>query len=111
VHAQHLVRRNVLGDADDGADSGVDGLVDRVRREACRDEDQRRVRAGLLYGVGDGVEDGNSLDVLACLARRDAGDDSRPVVAVAQAVEAALASCETLDDETRVVVDDDRHYF
>ena len=36
VGAQHLVRRHVLGDADDGADARVDGLVDRVGREARR---------------------------------------------------------------------------
>ena len=32
VDTQHLVRGDVLGDADDRADPGVDGLVDRVRR-------------------------------------------------------------------------------
>jgi hypothetical protein len=44
-NAQHFVRRIVLGDADHGADAGVDGLVDRVGREPRRDEDERRVRA------------------------------------------------------------------
>ena len=43
-------------------------------------------------GVGDGVEDRDALDVLAALAGRDAGDDVRAVVAVAQAVEASLAA-------------------
>ena len=90
-------------------DARVDRLVDRVGGEARRDEDQRRVRAGLVDGVGDGVEDGDALDVLAALARRDAGDEVRAVRAVAQAVEAALAAGQALDDEARVVVDDDRH--
>ena len=45
------------------------------------------------------------------LPGRHAGDEVRPVRAVAQAVEAALAAGQTLDDEPRVVVDDDRHYF
>ena len=42
---QRVVRRDVLGDADDGADPGVGRLVDRVGGEARRDEDERRVRA------------------------------------------------------------------
>ena len=69
VDAQHLVRRQALGDADHRLDPGVDGLVDRVRREARRDEDHRRVRAGLVDRLGDGVEDRDALDVLAALAR------------------------------------------
>ena len=60
-------------------------------------------------GVRDRVEDRDALDVLAALARRDARDDVRPVRLVAQAVKAALAAGEALDDEPRVVVDDDRH--
>ena len=37
------------------------------------------------------------------------GDEVRPVGAVAEAVEAALGAGQALDDEPRVVVDDDRH--
>ena len=59
--------------------------------------------------VGDGVEDRDALDVLAALAGRDAGDELRAVGAVAQPVERALAAGEALDDELRVLVDDDRH--
>src|SRR5439155_16056768 len=110
VEAQHVVRRNVLRDADHGLDARVNGLVDRVRRKARGDEDQRRVRPGLLDRLGDGVEDGNALDVLAALPGRDAGDDVGAVVAVAEAMEAALAAGQPLHDETRVPVDDDRHY-
>ena len=90
---------------------GVDGLVDRVGGEARGDEDHRRVRARLGDRVGDRVEDRDPLDVLAALAGRDAGDDLRAVGAVAQPVEAALRAGQALDDEARVVVDDDRHYF
>ena len=109
VDPQHLVRGQALGDADDGADPRVDGLVDRVGGEAGRDEDHRRVRAGLVDRLGDGVEDRDPLEVLAALAGRDAGDDVRAVGAVAQRVERALAPGRALDDEPRVLVDDDRH--
>jgi hypothetical protein len=103
------VRRDVLGDADDGADPRIDRLVDRVGREPSRDEDQGRVRTRLLDGLGDRVEDGNPVHVLAALARRHPCDDIGAVVAVAEAVEAALAAGQPLDDEPRVVVDDDGH--
>ena len=92
VHVEHLVRRDALGDADDGLDAGVDGLVDRVGGEARRDEDHRGVRAVLVDRRGDGVHHGDAVDVLPALARGDAGDDLRAVVAVARGVEPALAA-------------------
>ena len=103
------MRGQPFGDADDRADAGVDRLVDRVAGEASRDEDHRRVRARLGDRVRDGVEDGHTLDVLAALPRRDAGDDLRAVALVAEAVEGALRAGQALDDELRVLVDDDRH--
>ena len=109
VDAQHLVRGQALGDADHGADPRVDGLVDRVGGEARRNEDHRRVRAGRLDGVDHGVEDRDALDVLAALAGRDAGDDLRAVALVPEAVEGALGAGQALDDELRLLVDDDRH--
>ena len=100
----------MLGDADHGADPGVDRLVDRIGSKPRGHEDQRRVRAGVGDGFGNRVEDRHALDVLAALPRRDAGDEIRPVGAIAQAVEAALGAGQPLDDELGVVVDDDRHY-
>ena len=64
---------------------------------------------GLGDGVGDRAEDGDAFDVLAFLARRDPGDDVRPVGAVAQPVEAALRAGQALDDEACLAVDQDRH--
>ena len=95
----------------DRRDPGVHGFVDRVDREPRGHEDQRRVRAGLGDGLRDGVEDGDALDVEPALARSDARDEVRAVVAVAQAVESPLAPGEPLDDEPRVPVDDDRHQY
>ena len=109
VEAQHLVRRNALGDADDGPDARADRLVHRVRGERRRDEDHRRVRAGLGDGRGDRVEDGDALDVLPALPRRHARDDVRAVRSVPKPVEAALGARQPLDDEAGVGVDEDRH--
>src|SRR5439155_6307842 len=111
VRAQHLVHGDVLGDADHRHDPRVDGLVDCIGREARRHEDERRIRVGLLDRIHDRVKHGDAFDILAALAGRDAGNDVRAVALVAQAVEAALAAREALDDEPRVGVDDDRHYF
>ena len=47
VDAQHVVGRDALGDADDGLDAGVGGLVDGVGREARRHEHHRGVGAVL----------------------------------------------------------------
>ena len=91
-------------------DARVDGLVDRVGCEARRNEDHRRVRARLRDRVGDRVEDRNPLDVLAALARGHAGDDLGAVALVPEAVERSLGAGQALDDELRVLVDDDRHY-
>src|SRR5439155_7386792 len=65
----------------------------------------------LRHRLGDGVEDRNALDVLAALARRDAGDDVRPVGAIPETVEAPFAAGQALHHEARVAVDDDRHYL
>ena len=69
---EHVVNRDVLGDADHRPDPGVDRLVDGVGGEAGGDEDERGVGSGLGNRVGDRAEDGDALDVLAFLARRDA---------------------------------------
>ena len=90
VDAQHVVRGNALGDADDRADARVRRLVDRVRGERRRHEHHRRVGAGLGHGLVHGVEDRDALDLLALLARGDAGDQVGAVVLVALAVELAL---------------------
>ena len=88
---------------------GVDRLVDRGGGEARRNEDHRGVGAALVDRLLDRVEDRDALDVLAALARGDAGDHVGAVVAVAQPVEGALAAGQAGDDELRVVVDDDAH--
>ena len=102
--------RDALGDHDHGADAGVDGLVDGVGGEARGDEDQRRVRAGLRSTASATVsKTGMPSTSWPPFPGVTPGDDVRAVVAVAQAVEAALAPGQALHDEPRVPVDDDRH--
>ena len=69
------------------------------------------VGAGLLHRVGDVGEDRDAVDVGAGLLRVGAGHDLGAVVAVAQAVEAALAAGQALVDDLGVLVDEDAHGF
>ena len=109
VDERLVLGRDALGDAHDEPDAGLGRLEDRGGRRLGRDGDERRRGPGGLDGVGDGVEHRDALDVLAALAGRHAADDLGAVVAVAQAVELALAAGEALDDDLGVGVDEDRH--
>src|SRR5439155_12588694 len=91
-------------------DPAVGGLVERVGGERGRYEDHRGVRAFSVDGLGDRVVDGDAVDVLPALAGRDSGDDLGAIGPVPQAVEAPLGAGQPLDDEPRLLVDDDRHY-
>ena len=109
VDAQLVVGRDALGDRHDERDAGVLGLEDRVGREARRDEDHRRVGAGLAHGVVERVEDRDALDVLAALAGRDAGHHVGPVAAVVEGVELPLTAGDPRHAQARVLADDDAH--
>src|SRR5262249_48753451 len=101
--------RDALGDRDDQSDAGVGRLEDRVGGEARRDEDHRGVGAGLVDRLGDRVEDGDPVDVLAALAGRHAGDDLRAVALVVGRVDGALATGDVGDDQAGLSVDEDAH--
>jgi hypothetical protein len=109
VDAQHFVRSQPFGDADHGADPGIDGLVDGIRGKASGDEDHRRVSARLGDGVRNGVEDRDAFEVGAALAWSHARDNLGAVGTVPERVERALAPGRTLHDQPRVLVDHDRH--
>ena len=97
----HVERRDALGDAEDRPDPGGGRLHDRVRRAGRRDEDARRVGAGLADGVGDRVEHGHPAVQrgLAALAGRHPGDDLGAVLEHRGAMERALAAGQAVDDD------------
>ena len=110
VEEERLVLgRDALGDADDEADARRGRLQDGRGRALGRHDDERGVGPGGRHGLGHGVVDGDALDVGAALAGRDPGHHLGAVVAVAQAVEAALAPGQALDDHLGVLVDEDAH--
>ena len=97
----HVVDGNALGDADDQVQPGIHALKNGVGGKGRRDKDSRSRRAGLLHGLGDGVEDGDLvLEELAAFAGRDPGYDLRAVGQAELGVPRAKAAGDALD-ETR----------
>ena len=105
--AHHVERRDAFRDADDERDAGVGGFHHRVGRERRRDEDHRRVGAGLLHRVAHRVEHRPALVRRAALAGRHAADDGGAVGRGLLGVKRALAAGEALDDEARLLIDED----
>ena len=118
AHADHVHDRDALGDADDQPAARVDRLEDRVGRAERRHEDARGVGAGLLDGFRDGVENRNAdllavralgLERFAAAVRRAARDDLRAVRDALLGVERARRAGDALDDDLRVLADQNRH--
>ena len=89
--------------------SALDGFEDCVRGIRRRHENNRRVGAGFVHGLGDGVEYGPVKMLCAALAGRDAADDLRAVLNHLLRVEAAFASGEALDDDASIFVNENAH--
>ena len=106
----HVVDRDAFGDADDQRQAGVFGFEDGVGGERRRHEDDGGVGAGLLYRLGDGVEDRPALVGGAAFAGRDAADDFGAVFGAALRVEGSFFAGDSLHDEARIFIDQDRHY-
>ncbi len=107
--ADHVVHRDALGDAHRQRDRRRGRLHDRVGGERRRHEDAADVGAGGRHRVGDGVEDGHAVGVLAALAGRDAGHDVGAEGAHLLGVEAALTAGDALDEDAAGAVDEDAH--
>ncbi len=109
VDANHVEDRHAFGDRGDDLDAGVDRFQNRVGGERRRNEDHRRVGAGLLDGFFDRVKNRHALDVLATFAGRHAADHVRAVVAATQRVKRAGVARDALADDFRVAVNKDAH--
>src|SRR5919112_2274869 len=70
----HVVHGDAFCNAADGRESGVQSLEDGVGGEGRGDEDHARVRARIIDGLLDGVEDRDAFVVLSALARRNPCD-------------------------------------
>src|SRR6266542_1222236 len=110
--AHHVECRDALGDAHHQRDAGVCRFHDRVGGKRRRHENHGRIRTGLAHRIGDRVEHRPAFVCRATLARCHAADDLRPVRRRLLCVEGALLARESLDDQTRVPIDQYGHdYF
>ena len=107
AYLHHVEHGDVLGDADDEVELRINRLEDGVRRKACGDVDDGCRCARCLDGVGDGVEDGDAVNLLACLAGGDACDDLRAVGEHLLRVEHRCLARDALDDDFGVLIDHD----
>src|SRR5205085_12396383 len=99
------------GDADDERQLGLGRFHDGVRGEWRRHEDERRVRACLVYAFGHRVEDGPAFVRRSTLAGRDSADNLRAILLARLGVERSFAAGQALDDYFGVLIDKNAHEF
>ena len=107
----HVECGNALSDADDEGDAGVFGFEDGVGGKRRRDEDHGGVGAGLLDRVGHGVEHRPAFVRRSTLAGRDAADNVGAVFGAALGVEGAFFAGESLNDQARIFIYQNRHFM
>ena len=104
AHLHHVENRDMLRDADNKIEVGVNRLHDAVRRKARGNVNDRSRRARSLHGICNRVEHGNALDLLTRLARRHACDDLRAVVEHLLRVERRRFARDALHDNLRIFI-------
>ena len=109
VDANHVEHGHPFGDRRDDSNAGIDCFENRIGGERWRNENHRRIGAGLLDRLFDGIKNGDPFDVLAALARRDAADHLGAVVAAAQRVKRPRVAGDALADDLGVSVNQDAH--
>src|SRR5207253_5330021 len=109
LHPNHVLRGNAIGDRHDEADAGVRGLHDRVGAEGRGNEDETGGGARALHRLLDRVEHRPPQVLAAALPRRDAAHDVRAIGDHFPGVERPLVAGEALDDDPRLLVEQDAH--
>ena len=110
LHADHVLHGHAFGDRADHTDARIGGLNDRVGCTGWRHEDHGRIGACRLHGVEHRIEDRQTVRVLLpALARGHAADKLRAVFKAGLRVRGACAASDSLANDFRVSVDEDRH--
>src|SRR5437762_8813978 len=109
LHPHHVLRGNTIRDGYDQPDAGVRRLHDGVGAERRGDENQARRRARVRDRFLHGVEDRPSQMLAAALPRGDAAHDVRAVPDHLPGVEGALVPGKALDNDARLLVEQDAH--
>src|SRR5262249_30088132 len=113
LRADHVAHRNALGESYHEIEPCIHRVVDRGGREGRRHVDHRDRGSGGLACVLHRAEDGNALEVLACLFWIHARDVAVLAVGVLDArarVELAGLAGNALRHHTGVLVDQDAHF-
>ena len=106
--AQHIDRRNALGDACGQRQPGVGRFEDRIRGTRRRHEDDRSVGTGRCDRLARRIEDGNAFDGLPAFAGMHATNDLRAVLDRELRVKLAHAA-HALNQQLRVLVAENGH--
>src|SRR2546427_6245903 len=109
LYPHHVLRGNTIRDGYDQPDAAVRRLHDGVGAERRGDENQARRRARVRDRFLHGVEDRPSQMLAAALPRGDAAHDVRAVRDHLPGVEGALVPGKVLDNEARLLVEQDAH--
>lgn len=103
--SDHVVLGDTLSDTDHKGQLGLNGLLDRGGSKRRGNEDGGGVASGLLHGLGDGAEDGETEMGLAGLLGVGSSNDLGAVVNGLLGVEGSLLSGESLVQHLGVGVD------
>jgi hypothetical protein len=96
LHPHHVHDRNALGDADDQGHFGVGRFHDGVGGKGRGHENHAGVGAGNFDGIGDRIENGNIVHLLAALSGGHAGNHLGAVFNACAGMELAFFSSNTL---------------
>src|ERR1700676_4228370 len=109
AHLHHVGGRDAFGDADHQRNARLGRFHHGIGGVRRRPENHGSVCSGLLHGIGGGVEDRDAEMSLTALSGGDAPDHLGAVVDGSLRVEAGFAAGESLEDDARVLIDEDAH--
>ena len=107
--ADHIERRDALGDADNQLQLGVGCLHDRVGGVRWRHKDHGGVGRGLFHSFLDRIEDRPALVRRASLARGYAPDNLRPIFRARPGMECAFPPGQPLHNHPRRFIYQNAH--
>src|SRR5688572_28578449 len=107
MNLDHVEGWNAFRDADYELDTSIGSFQTGVGRKRWRNENHRRVSAGLLTCYGDSVEDRQSLVRGSAFARCDASHNDGPVSLALQGMKCTLTARDALHDQSRILVNED----
>ena len=110
-HLHHISDRDVLGEANHQADTGVGRFHDGVGGKTGRHRDQADIGICRFHGGANCVKDGFAFEPFAALPRCDATDDIGTVIHHQFGMESALPPGDALHQYFGAFVNENRHFM